>query len=142
MFLGRLVKGPRDVRIFGRAIGQHHDPVRDEATSEEIDRRSWKDHWRFYIRVHGAQFVDGTLREGVSLYEMMDELGSEAFVTTRDRQLAGEIDVNPRRAYGRQPAVRVAPAGAQWIGARLQDAFLRYGTLQPATLDGLDWPKP
>jgi hypothetical protein len=140
MFLGRLVKRPHDVRIFGRAVGMRHIPSRDEASAEDIARRDWKRRWRYYVRVHGAEFIDGTLRDGVSLYQLIDELGAGAFVTTNRRAEAGETEINPRRSYGRRPAVELTPQGAAWIAGHLQDAFHRHGTIQRAALEQLDWP--
>jgi hypothetical protein len=140
MSLGRLVKDPPDIRIFGRAIGQSHNVGRDEATPEEIRNRPWKAHWRYYIRVHDAVFVEGPLSGGISLYGIMDELGARAFATTRARQLKGERHINPRLAYARQPAVQLSAEGARLISERMPDAFRRHGTVQPATLEQLDWP--
>lgn len=42
MFIGRLTHDPHDIRVFGRAIGMCHVPVRDDATEEDIALRSWK----------------------------------------------------------------------------------------------------
>ena len=73
MFTGRLVKGP-DIGVFGRAIAVKHQPGRDEATRAEIKRRPWKSRWPLYIRVHDAEFVSGTMANGVSLSDLMEDL--------------------------------------------------------------------
>jgi hypothetical protein len=140
MFMARLVRGPRDVRIFGFGIGHRHLPGRDDATDEDKTRREWKRHWRYYIRVDGTRFVDGTLAAGVSLYELMDDLGPLCFATTKRRVEGGEVDVNPRRAYGRQPGVELSPEGTEWIAERLAAAFERSGDLQRASMEQLYWP--
>ncbi len=140
MFFGRLVKRPHDVRIFGSALGMRHIQGRDEASVTDIARREWKSRWRYYIRVHGTRFLDGTLGDGVSLYTLIDELGPHAFLTTSRRASAGEIAINPRRSYGRQPAVELTPVGAAWIAEHLETAFQRCGTIHPSVLEQLDWP--
>jgi hypothetical protein len=81
------------------------------------------------------------LGDGVSLYELIAELEALSFARTRERHLAGETGINPRRTYARQPHVELAPEGAAWIEDHLQAAFGRHGMLQPATLDELDWPE-
>ena len=66
MFIARLTDEP-DIRIFGRAIGMKYHPVRDDASPEDIKCRSWKEMWSRYIRVHHAEFVAGTMANGISL---------------------------------------------------------------------------
>ena len=75
MFISRLVKGPDDIRVFGRAIALKHQIGRDDASQSDRHRRSWKSRWPRYIRVHHAEFIAGTLENGVSLGELMDALG-------------------------------------------------------------------
>lgn len=140
VYLARMVRGPKDHRIYGRAIARAHDAERDEASAEEIAHREWKDHFRYYIRVDNVQLIDGPLSEGVSLYELVEALGPEAFQRTHERQLAGETDINPKRTYARQPDVLLTFTGAAWIEARLQEAFRRTGLVQPRELERLDWP--
>lgn len=66
MFIGRLTD-EKDIRIFGRAIGMAYERGRDDATPEDIARRLWKKDWPRYVRVHDAEFVNGTMANGVSL---------------------------------------------------------------------------
>ena len=81
IFSSRLVKGP-DIRVFGRAIGMKHKEGRDDATQTDIEQRPWKSKWPRYIRVHHAEFVAGTLQNGVSLGKLMDTLGTNSFSST------------------------------------------------------------
>jgi hypothetical protein len=140
MYIARMVKRPHDHRIYGRAVAWNHDPERDEASTDEIVMRDWKDHWRWYIRIHGAEFVDGVLRDGVSLTELVGELGPHAFRNTQARYLAGERNIKPKLTYARKPQVELTPEGAAWVEDRLQDAFRRRGFVQPFALEQLDWP--
>jgi HKD family nuclease len=76
IFIARLTNDPNDIRVFGRAIGMRHVPGRDDATPADIARRSWKATWPRYIRVYHAEFVAGTMANGVSLNELMGALGA------------------------------------------------------------------
>jgi hypothetical protein len=100
LFVARLVKDPNDSLIFGRAIGREHAPGHDEATASEIAVRPWKAKWRNYVRAHHAEFVAGELRNGVSLAELMDTWGSDAFRSTHE---------NARTANGRN-AIHARPS--------------------------------
>ena len=139
MFIACLTDEP-DIRIFGRSIGMKHQPERDDATPEDIALRDWKKDWPHYIRVHHAEFVAGTIVNGVSLYELMDILGSDSFVSTQRNSVKGEGNTNPRRAYGRQAAVELSPEGFSWLSERLQGAFDEHGQIPRGMVDQLDWP--
>jgi hypothetical protein len=142
MYLGRLVRGPDDIIIFGRAIAlRRHVEGDDDASPADIARRSWKAGWPHYVRVHSAEFLDGAIGDGVSLNELMDTLKADAFTKTQENAAADTGNTNPRRAYSQQPAVRLSREGAAWIGTRIEDAFQRRGTIQKATLNSLDWPQ-
>ncbi len=141
MYLGRLVKRPNDIIVFGRAIAlRRHVEGDDDASPTDIALRSWKADWPHYVRVHSAEFLDGAIGDGVSLNELMDALKADAFTKTQENAAAGIGNTIPRRAYSQQPAARLSREGAEWIGRRVEDAFRRRGTIQKATLDSLDWP--
>ena len=140
MFIGRLTHDPHDIRVFGRAIGMRHVPVRDDATDEDIALRSWKATWPRYVRVHHAEFVAGTMANGVSLNALMEELGASCFEATKRNAASGIGNTNPRRAYLQQAAVELSPEGQVWLAARLQTAFDKHGVVPNAELAGLDWP--
>ena len=139
MFIARLTKEP-DLRIFGRAIAMKHDPVRDNASPEDIALRPWKEKWPRYIRVHHAEFVAGTMANGVSLNELMEALGSDSFTPTQRNAARGAGNTDPRRAYMQQAAVELSSQGLLWLGERLQEAFAEHGKVPQDTLDQLDWP--
>jgi hypothetical protein len=140
MFIARLVKDPADIVIYGRAIGMRHVDDRDDASAADIAIRHWKDTWPHYVRVHHAEFVAGTLANGISLNFLMDELKSDAFLPTQRNAAKGEGNTDPRRAYLQQAAVELTPQALAWVNERLQVAFNRYGTLPAADLATLDWP--
>ncbi|KKN15723.1 hypothetical protein LCGC14_0983130 [marine sediment metagenome] len=141
MFIGKLVTDPNDTLIYGRAVGLRYQEGRDDATPEDIKSRHWKEKWPHYVRVHHAEFVAGTLSNGVSLSALMAELKSDSFRTTQEHAAAGSDKTNPRRAYLQQPAVQLSDEGYAWLNARLAEAFETHGMLTPEELGRLDWPK-
>jgi len=143
MFMAQLVarRGAADIAVFGRALAFAYVEGRDDASEEDLALRPWKARWPHYVRVREGEFLAGTLADAVSLGELMDALGAEAFFTTQRNALAGRGNVDPRQAYRQQPAVRLSHEGAEWLDARLDEAFDRAGRLGPAELARLDWPK-
>jgi HKD family nuclease len=141
IFIARLTHDPNDIRVFGRAIGMRHVPGRDDATPEDIARRGWKATWSRYIRVHHAEFVAGTMANGVSLNELMGALGANSFAPTQRNASRGEGNIDPRRAYQQQAAVELSSEGFAWLGERLQAAFDGHGKVPQDDLDKLDWPQ-
>ena len=139
MFIALLTNEP-DIRVFGRAFASKHEPGRDDATHDEIRQRPWKDRWPHYIRVDQAEFLNGTIANGVSLNELMQALGADSFASTQENaaQRAGNTD--PRSAYKRQAAVKLSPQGCAWLSERLQAAFDEHGTIPRNKLKKLDWP--
>jgi hypothetical protein len=140
MFMGRLVNDPVDTLIYGRAIAMQHVEGRDEATPADIARRKWKEGWGHYVRVHHAEFLDGTLGGGVSLGAMMDELKYFAFAPTFRNFQEGEGNLDPRASIKQKAAIELTPMAYHWINDRLEAAFRRHGKMSQRTLDQLDWP--
>jgi hypothetical protein len=140
MFIGRLVKEPNDIMIFGRAIGFRHIPGRDDATLSDIKRRHWKKEWPHYIRVRDAEFISGTLKDGVSLNALMDKFGHESFMSTLRNQKRGHGNIDPRCSYRQQAAVELTEKAANWLNSQLEQAFRRYGKISDQELSKLDWP--
>ena len=141
MFIARLTRERALSRIFGRAIAVKHEPGRDDATRADIELRPWRRQWPHFVRVHDAEFLNGTLANGVSLGELIDALGTDSFESTQRRAARGETDINPRLSVRQQPAVRLSRHGREWLNERLQAAFALHGPLPPSALDGHDWPE-
>ena len=140
MFISRLTDEP-GTRIFGRAVAiRHRDDGRDDVTKEELERRPWKDRWPHYVRVHDAEFLDGTLGNGVLLRDLMEDLKEDAFASTQERRRSGETNIDVGRVIQRRPDVRLSEQGFAWLNERLQAAFDRHGAIPQAKLAGLDWP--
>lgn len=141
MFMGRLVENPNNTIIYGRAIGLRHVEGRDEASADEIKRRTWKETWPIYVRVHHAEFIAGTLANGIRLSDLMDELKSDSFLPTQKNARKGGGNTDPRSAYRQQAAVQLTNEAFAWLNQRLELAFAKHGKLTPAELETLDWPQ-
>jgi hypothetical protein len=141
MFMGRLVRNPNDILVYGRAVGMQYQRGRDDASSADIKRRDWKRKWPHYVRVHHAEFIAGTLSNGISLNEMMETLGQNSFASTQRNAKRGKGNVDPRRAYRQQAAVELSPQGLMWMNERFERAYTRYGKLPNQSLAQLDWPE-
>ena len=66
MYLSRMVEHPNDYLVYGRAAAKAYVDGRDDATPEDIALRPWKAEWPHYIRVHNAEFIAGTVANGIS----------------------------------------------------------------------------
>ena len=139
MFISRLVEGS-DSRVFGVAVGMKHVPGRDDATQHDIELRPWKSNWPRYIRVHPAEFVAGTMANGVSLAELMDTLGADSFASTQRNKERGHGNDDPRRSLMQQPAVKLSDKGHAWLNQRLQEAFKTHGKVEKSEIRKLDDP--
>lgn len=140
MFISRLTYDPRDIIIFGRAIGMKYVPGRDDASATEIEARDWKRLWPRYIRVHHAEFVAGTMANGVSLNALMEALGHDSFISTQRNHALGQGNTNPYSAYRQLAAVQLSSKGQEWLTDRLQIALERHGRLPQDELDKIGWP--
>lgn len=138
MFMGHLVSGPNDIRVYGRAVAGAYVEGRDDASAEEIARRPWLERWPHFIRVRELEFVDGMLGDGVSLGELMDELGAYAFGPTAENADRGVGNVDPRQSIRQAAAVRLTEAGTSWLEEELEAAFGRLGKVRAELVEGLD----
>ncbi len=140
MFMARLVKKP-DIIIYGRAVANSHQEGRDDASAADLASRPWKEKWPHYIRLHHAEFLAGSLANGISLSELMDALGANSFTSTQRNVARGEGNVNPRRAFQQQAHVSLTSQAFEWLNSRLDAAFQKHGKMASTELDDLDWPE-
>jgi hypothetical protein len=139
MFMGHLVSGPNDIRVYGRAVARVYAEGRDDAGPEDIMRRPWLDRWPHFIRVWGMEFVDGSLGDGVSLGELIDELGAYALGSTAENAERGVGNLDPRQSIRQAAATRLTEAGMSWMEEELEAAFRRCGRVRAEDLQDLDW---
>lgn len=139
MFIARMTDD-WDIVVFGRAIAIKHTPGIDEATDDDIAHLDWMAQWPNFVRIHHAEFLDGTLENGIRLSDLMKALGTDSFASTQRRAARGEKDIVPQRAYGQQAAVRLSRQGLDWLNARLEQTFQTSGKLSPQQLQHLHWP--
>lgn len=144
IFIARLTteSNRNDIHVFGWAIGMKYIEGRDDATPEDKKKkgRRWKAKWPHYIRVHHAEFIAGTMANGIPLSELMNQLGADSFKSTQRNATKGKGNTNPRKAIRQQPAVQLSSKGRTWLAERFQEAFKVHGRIPREELDGLDWP--
>lgn len=80
------------------------------------------------------------MANGISLNEMMEALGTDAFASTQRNAARGEGNTNPRQAYLQQAAVELSREGLVWLSERLDAAFQAHGKIPEETMATLDWP--
>lgn len=129
LYLGRLVYGPDDLMIFGKAVGREHRDDVDVASAKEIALRPWKEHWANYVRVHDARFIDGTLDDGVSFRAMMEAMKSDSFASTQRHAAAGKGNTDPTIAYNRKPGMVLTDRSRAWIDERLEEKLRCLGEI-------------
>jgi hypothetical protein len=140
IFMGHLVSGPNDIKVYGRAVAMAYEEGRDDASAEDIARRPWLERWPHFIRVRKMEFVNGSLGDGVSLGELMDELGAYAYGPTAENADRGVGNVDPRQSIRQAAAIRLTEAGASWLEEELERAFRAHGRVRAEEVPGLDWP--
>jgi len=141
MFMARFVDQPRDVLIYGRAIGMRHRAGIDEANAAEKKERKWWRKWSNYVRVQDPEFVDGVLSDGVSLNELMNALGSNSFASTQRNAKRGRGNTDPRQAFRQHASVKLSKTGSAWLTRKLEGAFKEHGRISGSPLAKLGWPK-
>ena len=142
VFISRMTKKPNDHRIFGWAIATKHRDGLDEATDEDIARCSWRKEYGSYIRVDEegfeAEFIDGTMGDGVSLYEFMKALEFDSFASTQRNASVGKGNTDPRKSIARKPHIQLSEKGFAWLTEKLQEAFARHGKISLSDIDKSD----
>jgi HKD family nuclease len=140
IYMARLTYDPYDFSIFGKAEAIEYVEGRDEVSSNELIERPWKEHWPIYLRVKNATFIDGTMEDGVLLYDLISALDHQSFESTKRRYAEGKRDINPNLSLSRQPYVKLSLEGAEWVEERLNDSFERVGKISNEFISSL--PKP
>lgn len=142
MFISRTTKDQDDHRIFGLAIATGHRKGRDEATKEDIKHREWREKYKAYVCVNEegfeAEFLTGTMENGVSLNELMDALESDSFTSTQHNASVGKGNINPRRSIGSKAHIRLSEEARAWLTEKLQEAFARHGKITLSDIEKSD----
>lgn len=115
-----------------------YEEGRDDVSPEDVARRPWLKRWPHFIRAHDVEFVEGTLGNGVSLAELMDELGPYAFGPTAENAERERGNVDPRKSIRQAAAIRLAPEGLPWLKDALEFAFREHGKMPPVLLRGAE----
>jgi hypothetical protein len=133
MFPAVLCEDPWDTLIIGRAFAFEHFPGIDEASESEkaIPGKEWKKDWPFRTRFRDSEFIKGPISQGVSLSEVMQRFGNDAFVSS---QIAAQEDPDfkPQKSVRQHPYVRFTYEAAQWVNSQLDLRLAELGTIRPA----------
>lgn len=140
IFISRLTTD--GIRIFGRSIGHKFDADRDQATPADIAVHDWKKTWGNYIRVTQPQFLDGTMKEGVELNVLMDRFDHESFMSTLRNSLhANGRNMDPRKAFMKQPAVELTPIASAWLNDEFNKRLQMHGEISAREYEHLYNPR-
>ena len=136
MFPAVLCDDPRDTFIIGRAYAFKYVEGEDDATEAEMTtpNKEWKRQWPHYIRFRESEFLNGALREGISISAVIARFGNDSFVTSQARARRDPTFL-PQRSLRQQASVRLTYEAAKWINAQLDARFQSLGTvpLGPST---------
>lgn len=138
MFMARLVSNPNDILVYGYATGKSYKEERDDASPKEIEYRTWKEKWSRYIRVHDANFINGNLSDGISMYELMEKFGYRSFISTLRNKIIGVGNTNPKTAYSQQPAVELTEDSADWLMKKLNSKLAYHGHISRKILSEIE----
>jgi hypothetical protein len=138
IFMGRLVSNPNDIMIYGYAIGHSFKEKRDKASPAEIKKRPWKSNWSKYIRVHGAKFINGSLKDGISMNYLMKKFDYNSFMPTLKNKIKGKGNINPRKAYSQQAAVELTPDAGNWLLTEMENKLKFFGKISDSVLSKIE----
>lgn len=140
IFLARMMADPDDTLIFGRATAVRHIPGRDEATEAEIAERPFRRNYPHYLRLLNPEFIQGTFQNGISLFDLIKELGADTFASTQRHKQEGFGNTNARLTLRQRPAVELTPIATALLHQRLDAALARHGALDVAHDPSITWP--
>ena len=140
VYLARMVKNPNDFSVFGKAEAVKFKDGRDEASENEIKARGWRKDLPIYLRVNNPIFIDGSMRDGVFLYDIIKHIDYNAFASTLRRYKKGERNIRPKNSLSQQAYIELTYEGALWIEERLQVKFDEIGTIPDKYLKSIPPP--
>ncbi len=140
IFMARMVHSPNDYLVYGEAIGREHRDDLDVASPRDLERRPWKKDWPYYIRVTRPKFMNGPLSNGVSLNELMNEMGSNAFLPTARNAHLREGNMVPSRSLMQKPAIQLTATASEWLLDKMNAVYEKHGMIDLAD-SRLDWPR-
>ena len=141
MFISRLVHTPNDVMIFGRAKSVAHDEIRDVATPEDIAVHNWRATWDKYIRIYEAEFLDGTIGDGISLRDLEKRFGPNTYMPTQRNLINGHGNTLPSKAYQQAAGVQLTDVAYNWLNKQFDDHKTRHGIVPEDKIEALYVPK-
>ena len=137
IFMARMTDNPNDYAVFGKAIALKYTEGRDIASEQEIIERQWKARWPIYLRVIEPVFINGTMKDGIFLSELIQKFDYDSFPSTRQRFDNGEKNIKPTKSLMRKPYVKLTPNSAAWLEQRFEEILSNIGQVDNSFIQGL-----
>jgi Phosphatidylserine/phosphatidylglycerophosphate/cardiolipin synthases and related enzymes len=140
IFMARMT-APSNYAIFGRAIALKYNEGRDEASKQEIAERPWKKQWPIYLRIKDPIFINGTMTDGILLFDLLDKFNHNSFMSTKINFETGKGNVNPRKSLMQKPYIRLTHTSAEWLEQKFSEAVKNVGQIDEAFIQNLPQTK-
>lgn len=137
IYMARMTHSPNDYAIFGRAEALAFVEGRDKPTKKELLERPWKKEWPVYLRVKNGVFIDGKMRDGILLSDLISKFDYCSFPSTLRRYEAGEKEIIPKRALMQKAYIGLTHDAAQWLDLKFNAALENVGRVDNKFLDQL-----
>lgn len=120
VYFGRMTKNPNDYAIMGKGIGLRHNRTKDIVSKDETKIKKWKNKYRYFNKIHSAEFINGTLNDCVLLTkDIISKFNYRTLVTTLERWNKGERNIVVSRSLMQKQFVEITPQVAKWLDKQL-----------------------
>ena len=141
IFLARLTKKPNDYAIFGRGlVASTFLLPRDRATASDIIRIEWKKQWPLYLRLKETQFIEGSLKNGILLEDVIKKFQLNSFTRTKTWFDNNKKNIKIRTVFCNQPDVELTKEASLWVNEKFEVALQNFGQISDEYIANL--PKP
>lgn len=141
IFMARMTKNPSDYAIFGKATALKYTEGRDKASDQEIKERPKKNKWPIYLRVKDPIFINGEMKDGILLSDLINEFKYNSFSSTKQNFDIGKGNIDPRKSLMRKPHIKLTHASAEWLEQRFKNAITHVGAVDETFIENLPQPK-
>lgn len=137
-----MITDTYDYAIFGKAEAVVHDDKRDIANDEDINAIDWLAEWPILVRVTSPVFIDTTLSNCPKMNNLIEELGSSSFESTRRRYNGGERNIEPKKSLKQKADVQLSDLSALWLEERFLICINENGSVPESVIASLYQGRP